>query len=183
MPSKLKTVMTPVGKTIRRVRLDKKISPTNLANTTGLSVDYIKKIESGKVRPPVGTLLTIARALNIDSSTLLKAKAAGAKNRVAAYTKRTENYAYTTLTPGATNNHLKAFRISIESNTEHQGVGYQHQGEEFVYVLSGQIEVDVGSHCNKLKQGESLLFNSNIRHKMRNPGDHTTELIVVIYTP
>ena len=183
MPTKRKSTITPVGKIIRKIRIDKKISPTNFANATGLSIDYIKKIESGKARPPVGTLLTIARALNIDSGTLMKAKAAGIKNRVTAYTKRTENYAYTTLTPGATNNHLKAFRIMIDPKTEHQGVGYQHQGEEFVYVLRGQIEVNVGNHCNKLKRGESLLFNSNIRHKMRNPGDHPTELIVVIYTP
>jgi transcriptional regulator with XRE-family HTH domain len=183
MPTKLKSAVTPVGKIIRKVRIDKKISPTNFANATGLSIGYIKKIESGKVRPPVGTLLTIARALNIDSGTLIKAKAASIKNRVAAYTRRTENYAYTTLTPGAANNYLKAFRIMIDPKSKHQGVGYQHQGEEFIYVLRGQIEVDVGSHRNKLKQGESLLFNSNIRHKMRNPGDHPTELIVVIYTP
>ena len=183
MPTKLKTVITPIGKTIRRVRLDKNISPTNLANATGLSIDYIRKIESGKVRPPVGTLLSIARALNIDSGKLLKAKTTGIKNRLAAYTKRTENYAYTTLTPGAANSHMKAFQIHIDPKTEHLGVGYQHQGEEFVYVLSGQIEVDVGSHRNQLKQGESLLFNSNIRHKMRNPSADPAELIVVIYTP
>jgi transcriptional regulator with XRE-family HTH domain len=183
MTTKLKTVITPIGKTIRRVRLDKKISPTNLANATGLSIDYIRKIESGKVRPPVGTLIAIARALNIDSGKLLRAKTSSLKNRHAAYAKRTENYAYTTLTPGATNSHMKAFQIHIDPKTEHLGVGYQHRGEEFLYVLSGQIEVDVGMHRNQLKQGESLLFNSNIRHKMRNPSPDPAELIVVIYTP
>ena len=183
MTTKLKTVITPIGKTIRRVRLDKKISPTNLANATGLSIDYIRKIESGKVRPPIGTLIAIARALNIDSGKLLKAKTTHIKNRHAAYAKRTENYAYTTLTPGATNSHMKAFQIHIDPKTEHLGVGYRHRGEEFVYVLSGQIEVDVGNHRNQLKQSESLLFNSNIRHKIRNPSTDPAKLIVVIYTP
>lgn len=183
MPTNPTTAMTPVGKTIRRVRLDKKITHDQLANATGLSIDYLKKIEYGKTRPPVGTLLQIARALKIDSSSLLKAKAAGVKDRVEAYTKRTENYAYTPLTPGATSTHIKAFRITVNAHTEHRGVGYRHQGEEFVFVLSGSVEVGVGKHCNQLGTGESLLFNSDIKHKIRNPGDRPAELLVVIYTP
>ena len=182
MPRK-KSTPQPVGKRIKKVREDKSITLDRMANETGYSIDYLKKIESGKVIPPVGTLLTISRALDLDSGYFLKEQESNLSKRIKAYTKRTENYAYTTLTPGAANNHLKAFRILIDPKSKHQGVGYQHQGEEFIYVLRGQIEVDVGSRRNRLKQGESLLFNSNIRHKMRNPGDHPTELIVVIYTP
>jgi quercetin dioxygenase-like cupin family protein len=66
---------------------------------------------------------------------------------------------------------------------DHKGVGYQHEGEEFVYMLAGQIEVIVGDHVNRLKQGESLHFNSGTRHKLRNIGDKKAELLVVIYTP
>ena len=183
MPAKSSLMTTPIGKIIRKARLEKKLSHDNLANATGLSIDYLKKIESGKSRPPVGTLISIARALGIDSSALLKAKAAGVEDRAAAYAKRTENYAYNTLTPGAEQNHLKAFRVSVAARAEHKGVGYQHQGEEFVYVLKGQIQVDVGDHVNRLKAGQSLLFNADVKHKMRNPGDQPAELLVVIYTP
>ncbi len=183
MPTKFPTVMTPVGKTIRRARLEKKFTHANLANATGLSVDYLKKIESGKARAPVGTLLQIARALQIDSSTLLKAKAASNKERINAFTKRNENDAYKALTPGATNNRLQAFRLKIESHSQHEGVGYQHQGEEFIFVLSGYADVIVGQQTNSLKTGESLLFNSNIKHKIKNNGDTPCELLVVIYIP
>lgn len=181
MPTKPTSVMTPVGKTIRKVRLDKNISHAKLADATGLSIDDIKKIESGETRPPVGTLLLIARALEIDSGAGLKAK--NTDNRIAAYTKRIENNAYTTLTPGAADNHIKAFRITIHPDSEHEGVDYQHLGEEFVYVLSGRIEVDVGQNRKQLKIGESFLFDSGIQHKIRNPGKQPTELLVVIYTP
>ena len=100
-----------------------------------------------------------------------------------AFTKRTENYAYTTLTPGAENKHLKAFRISIDALQEHKGVGYQHEGEEFVYVLKGHVEVTVGDHVNKLKQDDSLHFNSAIQHKIRNIGKDDAEMLVVVYGP
>ena len=182
MPRK-KSTPQPVGKRIKKVREDKNITLDRMANETGYSIDYLKKIESGKVIPPVGTLLTISRALDLDSGYFLKEQESNLSKRIKAYTKRTENYAYTTLTPGAENKHLKAFRITVDPMCEHKGVGYLHQGEEFVYVLSGKIEVTVGEHVNKLKTGDSLHFNSGIRHKMRNTGKAETELLVVVYGP
>jgi quercetin dioxygenase-like cupin family protein len=173
--------VVPVGKKIKQERLKKKMSLDRVANETGFSIDYLKKVESGKNIPPVGALLQIARALEIDSGLFLKEQESNLKNRIKAYTKRTENYAYTTLTPGAENKHLKAFKVAIEPMTDHKGVGYQHEGEEFVYVLSGKIEVIVGDHVNTLDAGESLHFNSGIRHKLRNIGDEKAELVVVIY--
>jgi len=173
----------PVGKKIKKARLGKKISFDQLANETGFSIDYLKEIEAGKKTPPVGTLLQIARALEIDSGMLLREEESKLKKRIKAYTKRTDNYAYETLTPGAENKHLKAFRVTVESMQEHKGVGYQHEGEEFVYVLAGKLEIVVGEHVNRLKVGDSLHFNSGIRHQMRNIGDDATELLVVIYGP
>jgi quercetin dioxygenase-like cupin family protein len=181
MAGKKAGTVVPVGKKIKQERLKKKMSLDRVANETGFSIDYLKKVESGKKIPPVGALLQIARALEIDSGFFLKEQESNLRNRIKAYTKRTENYAYTTLTPGAENKHLKAFKVAIEPMTDHKGVGYQHDGEEFVYVLAGKIEVIVGDHVNTLDAGESLHFNSGIRHKLRNIGDEKAELVVVIY--
>jgi len=131
----------------------------------------------------VGALLQLARALEVDSALLLKEEESRLSKRIKAYTQRTDNYAYETLTPGAENKHLKAFRVTIPAGQDHKGVGYQHEGEEFDYVLSGHVEVSVGDHVNRLGPGESLHFNSGIRHMLRNVGDEDALLIVVIYNP
>jgi quercetin dioxygenase-like cupin family protein len=184
MPKKAAdSTVTTIGQKIKKVRTDKNITLENIANETGFSIDHLKKIESGKTTPPVGALLQISRALKIDSGVLLKEESSNLKDRIKAYTKRTEHYAYTTLTPGAENKHLKAFRITIDAFQEHLGVGYHHEGEEFVYVLSGKIEVTVGEHVNKLETGDSLHFNSGIQHNLRNSGESAAELIVVVYSP
>jgi quercetin dioxygenase-like cupin family protein len=183
MPPKKKEAMVPIGKKIKKVRTEKKVSFENLANETGFSIEFLKEIESGKRTPPVGALLQISRALQIDSGFLLKEQESKLEKRIRAYAKRTDNYAYETLTPGAENKHLKAFKVSIESMQDHKGVGYQHEGEEFVYVLKGKIEILVGDHVNTLNAGDSLHFNSGIRHKMRNLGEEEAELVVVIYGP
>ena len=183
MPTKKKDTKQPIGKKIKKARTSKKLTYDMLANETGFSIEYIKKIESGKETPPVGTLLQIARALEIDSGVLLKEDESKMKRRIKAYTKRTDNYAYTTLTPGAENKHLKAFLVDIDPMQDHKGVGYQHEGEEFSYVLSGSVEIQVGNHINKLKAGDSLHFNSGISHNLRNIGKKEAKLLVIIYNP
>ncbi len=175
--------MIPTGKRIRRFRLDRKISLDTVANETGLSKDRIKKIEAGDQIPSVGTLLQISKALGIDSEFLLREQEDTSQKRSRAYSKRTDNYAYTSLAPGAENKHLKAFRIVVEARQSHGGVGFQHEGEEFVYVLKGRVEVKVGENTNILKKGDALHFNSGIKHDLKNVGKSDAELIVVVYAP
>lgn len=183
MPRKKTTRKKPVGAKIKKARTGKKMTLDQVANETGFTIDYLKEIEAGKSMPPVGALLQISRALQIDSGALLRDEESKLQKRIRAQTKRTENYAYTTLTPGAENKHLKAFRVIIDPGKDHKGVGYQHEGEEFDYVLTGKVEVTVGDHINRLKAGESLHFNSAIRHSLKNIGKEKAELLVVIYTP
>ena len=183
MPRKKKAAPVPIGKKIKKARTSKKFSLDHVANETGFSTAYLKEVESGQSIPPVGALLQIARALEIESGALLRESESKLESRIKAQTKRTENYAYTTWTPGAENKHLKAFRVTIEAQQDHKGVGYDHEGEEFVYVLAGKVEVAVGEHVNTLKQGDSLHFNSGIQHKMRSVSDEIAELIVVLYSP
>ncbi len=172
-----------VGKKIKKARQGKKVTFNNMANETGLSVDEIRSIENGNTVPSVGNLLQIARVLQIDSGFLLKNQEETLENRVKEYEKRTDNYAYTSLTPGAENKHLKAFKIKIDPMQDHKGVGYCHEGEEFVYVLKGKVEIMVGDHKNVLKKDESLQFNSSIKHHLANKSKKTAELIVIVYGP
>ena len=54
---------------------------------------------------------------------------------------------------------------------------------EYECTKCGKIEIIVGDHVNKLKLGDSLHFNSGIRHQMKNVGNEDTELLVVLYGP
>ncbi len=183
MAGKKKTEEVSLGKKIKNARTEKNISLDDLANETGFSIAYIKKIESGGTIPSVGSLLQISKALRIDSSFLFKDQEENLEKRIDAYSKRTDNYAYSNLTPGAENKHLKSFKVTIDPLKDHEGVGYCHEGEEFVYVLKGKVEVKVGDHINTLETNDSLHFNSGIKHQMTNISNDIAELIVVIYSP
>ena len=174
----------PLGKRLMKLRKEKSLTLKNLANETGLSNKYISQVEKGEVIPPVAVLLQLSRALEVDSSLLLKEeKKQVGKKSAEDYEKRTADYSYQTLTPEARHKHLKAFKIFIDPKSEHKGVSYQHLGEEFQYVLKGKVEVMVGENKNILTPGDSLHFNSSIVHKLRNISNEIAELIVVLYTP
>jgi mannose-6-phosphate isomerase-like protein (cupin superfamily) len=183
MPKPKTPRRVPIGGKIKKVRVEKKVPLERIANETGFSIAYLKAVEAGKAIPAVGAILQIARALEIDSASLLKEPGSNLERRIKAHTKRTENYAYTTLTPGAENKHLKAFLVVIEAQQEHKGVDYVHEGEEFDYVLSGRVQVTVGHHVNTLAAGDCLHFNSGIPHKLRSISNERAEILVVIYTP
>lgn len=183
MVGKKTKAIKPVGARIKEIRNEKGFSYEMIANETGLSVEKLKQIESGKLLPPVGLLLSLARALHIDSSLFLNETETKMSSRAKAFAKRTDNYAYTTLTPGADTKRMKAFQVTIDPLQAHTGVGYQHEGEEFVYVLAGKIELTVGEHVNLLDKGNSLHFNSGIRHMIRNVSEEISELLVVICEP
>jgi quercetin dioxygenase-like cupin family protein len=178
-----KTKEVSLGKKIKKVRLDKSITLDFIANETGMKKDYIKKIEAGDEIPSVGTMIQLSRALGIDSNALIKQEEDTTKKRKKAHTKRTDNYAYTSLSSEGSNKHLKAFKIVVEAGKHHGGVGFRHEGEEFVYVIKGKVEVDVGENVNSLKIGDSLHFNSGIKHDLKNVGKEDAELIVIVYAP
>jgi transcriptional regulator with XRE-family HTH domain len=181
MPLKVKP--STLGERIRRLRKNQKVSLQYLANETGHSVEYIEKIENGDVTPPVAVLLKLSRALQVDSGEFLKKDSEAAEKRAQAQRMRTEHYSYQVLTPESAQKRLKGFLVTIEPASDLKGVSYQHEGEEFIYVLKGQVTVAVGENVNHLGQGESLHFNSALVHKLTNEGDTECELLVMLYTP
>ena len=175
----------PLAIRLKRLRQEKGLSLETLANETGLAAGFLLEIENEQRIPPVAALLRISRALGVESGYLLRdeeVEAAEIKRREEVR-KRTEDYSYSMLTIDSAEKHLKAFRVIIEAGSHHKGVSYQHEGEEFIYALKGEVEVSVGENLNQLGEGESLHFNSSVVHSLRNPGDSECELLVVLYTP
>jgi quercetin dioxygenase-like cupin family protein len=173
------------GAKLQQLRLARKISFEKLSNLTGFSQRYLKEIEEGIAVPPVSAVIQIAKALSVDSGSFLSAEEqeASQRRRRESFFKRTQAYSYKTLTPDAGEKHMKAFLVTIDPKQEHQMVQYRHEGEEFLYVIKGNVEVRVGEDQNLLKKGETLHFNSGMTHKLLNLGDEEAKLLVVIYTP
>ena len=159
-------------------------SVEDLAKATGQTPEFIYQVEKEELSPSVGFLVMLAKALNVSPGTFLsKAEKTFIQDRRSeGFTKRTRNYSYETLTPHAESDHLRAFMITIESRQIHKPVEYKHEGEEFIYVMDGELEVMIGGKTHHLKTDESIHFNSDIPHKLKSLSNKDTRCLVVLYT-
>ena len=173
------------GQRIKKLREDQKMSVVDLAEKTGQPPEFIEQVEADSLTPPVSFLLQLSQALQIDPSNFLteQEKIQIDGKRQESFIKRTQNYSYRTLTPGAADKHLRAFMVTIEPKEMHKMVEYKHPGEEFIFVYKGELELTLGSKVFHLKQGENVHFDSETKHKLRNLSDEKCELLVTLYTP
>ncbi len=170
-----------LGERVRKMRKSKNLELSAVAEKIGCTPDYLEDIEANKVAPPVGMLIQISRALAVDTASLLAEERR--KERHKSYSKRTKSYSYKALNPGAEDNHLWAYLVTLAPEKDHEMVAFKHEGEEFVHVMEGKVEIQVGEEVNVLKKGQSFHFNSAITHKLRNLSPKETKLLVVVYTP
>lgn len=175
---------TSFGAKIRQLRKSHAWSVESLAEATGQSPEFIEQVENNETSPSVSFLLRLASTLKVDPGTFLREeeKTKIRNMRAQAHMKRTQSYNYQTLTDGAENDHLRAFFITIESRQTHKPLAYKHEGEEFMYVIEGHVELSLGGRTQDFKPGESIHFHSNIPHKLKNLSNETTRLLVVLYT-
>ena len=173
------------GTRVRKLREAQNWSLESLAGATGESPEFLEKVEQDEMTPPVGFLLRLAGALKIDPGTFLsrEEKTLIRDMRAQAFIKRTQDYSYQTLSPGAENDHLRAFMITIEPKQTHKPVAYKHEGEEFIFVMEGDLQLTIASKIHHLKPGESIHFNSDTPHKLKSISDEQTRCLVVLYTP
>jgi quercetin dioxygenase-like cupin family protein len=71
----------------------------------------------------------------------------------------------------------------LEPKKTHEKVEYKHEGEEFVYVLEGRVQLQVGKEAHTLTKGKSLHFDSAREHVLKNLSSKESKLLVVVYVP
>ncbi len=172
------------GALVRQLRQARDWTVEQLAGKTGQTPDFIEQVEEDRMSPPVSFIMRMAQAMDVNPGTFLSKEQQSAirDRRTQAFHQRTQNYSYTTLTPEGEDSHLRAFMVTIEPLHAHKPVAYKHEGEEFIFVMSGDLELTLGSKIRQLRTGESIHFNSDIPHKLKSMSTEPTKCLVVLYS-
>ena len=72
--------------------------------------------------------------------------------------------------------------VTIEPHHDHKPVAYKHDGEEFIFVMDGELQFTLGSKMHRLKKGESIHFHPTIPHKLKSLSAEMTRCLVILYT-
>jgi len=163
-----------IGESIRKIRLATKASLEEVAKRAGLTKSTLSKIENGQTSSPISTLVAVAAALGVRLSEFFKessqppqfilTKKGKGKKIVRDGTRF--GYTYEALAIDFPNKPIEPFILTI-SPGDKEGK-FQHGGQEFIYMLSGHIELTLGSTQKlELLPGDSLYFDPTPDHELK----------------
>jgi transcriptional regulator with XRE-family HTH domain len=165
---------------IRSYRLRRNLTLAQLSELSGISIGHLSRLENGGRTPTVRLLLQLARALGVTLGALV----GESPEQNTVYVSRSEDRR--TIAAGDTSlqslsdpalRWLQAVELSLLPGRLGEPVA--HGGEEWVYVLSGMIEVDVNGSTSALAAGDAVHFRADIPHALGNPHEEGATVLVV----
>lgn len=180
-----------IGQRLAALRARRRVTLERLAEVTGFTKGYLSKIENSRKVPPIGSLARIATALDADIAYFFQTRDAAARDAVSVVHRKDRQpvvrggtafgYDYATLAHNRRNKRMEPFLFSFPRRIDRH-VHFRHEGEEFLFILSGKVEFEVNGERYILEEGDSLYFDSSLPHKGRALGA-AAKAIVVTYSP
>jgi len=178
-----------IGPKIRALRLKKKLGLVQLGEHTGLSPAMLSKIERGQLFPTLPTLLRIALVFGVGLDHFFVDE----KERPAVAVVRKEDrlrlpdrpgheppsYYFESLDFPVTDRKMEAYYAEFPMHSE-ASEPHRHDGAELIYVLSGQLVVNVDGGDTVLDAGDAMYFDSGACHSYRRQGRSAASAIVVV---
>lgn len=178
------------GDKLRTVRERKKITLKEVAEKAGLSESLISQIERNKVSPAIDTLLLIAEILDIDLEYLFQDFRKNRKVNLVRAEKRNRMdfqgviYEQLVKTLEEKSEHgIEAYLMTIVPGAQSGSKEYGHRGKELGVILEGSGDFSIGSETYHLNEGDSISFDSDIPHSLKNKGEKKLKAFWVITPP
>ena len=159
------------------------------------NMQLIESLERGELVPSLTPLLQIARALGVRLGSFLDDQVGNAIVLTkAADVEQTSRFvgsnlgaarpelAFHSLAANKSDRHMEPFLIDVKPHTD-TPVLSTHEGEEFIFVLDGEIEVSYGKESYKLGAGDSIYYDSIVPHHLHAAGDKNAKILAVVYAP
>lgn len=184
-----------LGAKIKAYREFRMISLEDLAFKADLDTKQLQRIEEKGVVPSLGHLIKITRALGVRIGTFLDdqgqigpvvVKAGEEKAALSFSTKddsAREHLSFYSLAQDKTGRHMEPFMIEMEPSNHSDYKLSSHEGEEFIYVLEGEVEINYGKELYQLHAGDSIYLDSVVAHNVHAAGNKKARVLGVVYYP
>jgi transcriptional regulator with XRE-family HTH domain len=183
-----------VGEKIRELRENKGLSLQDMANRTGYSSALLSQVENHFISPPLGGLIKIAKALEVkvgtffgdeprESYAIVRKDERKHISRFASKEGVSYGYSYESLGFDKKDRQMEPFLVTLEPATVKSEKLSSHDGEEFIFVLEGEMEAILGDHKDVLHPGDCIYYDSTIPHKVQCHREVSSKILAVLWTP
>ncbi len=180
-----------VGERVKELRESSGLSLNDVAEKTGFSPAFLSQMENHLVSPPLGAIIKVAHALDVEIGrffnqegkapfTIVRKGERTPTSRVASKEGVRYGYEYESLAPEKINRHMEPFIVTLEPMSR-KSVPYSHEGEEFLFVLEGRVEVQLGDYTDILETGDCIYYDSTVPHRVASAEDSPARIVAVIY--
>lgn len=183
---------TGVGQRVHRRRVQRGFTLAGMSERTGLSKGYLSRIENGRKSPPLDTLRRLASALGTDVAVLLSDEpdadpvaaptfsvVRAAERARSVQPESAYGYVYQQLVSDDARAALRPYLLQLPADVD-EHVFFEHDGQEFMFVLEGRIEWMIGAEHVILEPGDTLLLDSRLAHRARPTGGPAQALVVFV---
>jgi transcriptional regulator with XRE-family HTH domain len=180
-----------LGERIRTARETRGLSLADISSRTGIDVSTLNRIESNEILPPLGQLIKLGKALDmkmgyfispgVDKPMTIVRKGQG--QAVARYgKKKSEQYGYTyqSLAPEKANRMMEPFIVTLLPTDAEEFSA--HDGQEFLFVLEGEMKVQIKDQTELLRPGDAVYYDSTQPHLVKTASSAKTTILAVLYT-
>lgn len=175
-----------IGEKIKRLRLENSLTQEELANRCELSKGFISQIERDMTSPSIASLVDILESLGTNLKDFFSEKEEEkiVFQKTDAFESIDEDMGHEIhwIIPNAQKNMMEPLMVMIEPGGTFME-DTPHQGEEFGYVLSGIVNIQLGNKKFKAKKGDSFYYKSNCDHSITNSGKSAAKLLMVSTPP
>jgi len=175
-----------LGSAIRARRHLLGMTLVEVAASARLSHPFLSQLERGLARPSMRSLTAIASTLGTTAQALMAASelpAVPAAEPVSVVRHVAVDVATVDAPGGSVRSLVRGERamLPVEFNGAPRDFDeyYRHDGEELVYVVRGQIEIDVEGELHTAAAGDSVYYPGGYRHRWRSLSDEEVRLVVV----
>ncbi len=181
-----------IGAKIKALRTAKKKTLQEVADDTGFSPALISQIENNNVSPPIATLSRIAKVLGVrvgyffkdegpeEDFEVIRRGERPVVTRVISRTGGQHGYTYHALTYKKRDKAMEPFILSVDPEVQDDSNLYSHEGEEFLLILEGRAELLLGDQRIVLNEGDSVYFQSNLKHRLISHGGSGAKVLAVL---
>lgn len=189
------TTQKTVGEKIKQIREIKKVSLEELAERSGMEIAMVQMIEQERNIPSLAPLIKIARALGVRLGTFLDDSnsygpvvvRSGEYQKGVRFTSQAsesrEHLNFFSLAFDKAGRNMEPFIIDIEPSLQSDYMLSSHEGEEFIYVLEGSVEINYGKEIYKLDKGDSIYLDSIVLHNVHAGNNQSARILAVVYAP
>ncbi|MEW6114201.1 MAG: XRE family transcriptional regulator [Thermodesulfobacteriota bacterium] len=176
------------GQRLRASRESRGFTLQELSEKTGIAADVLGQVEAGETILPLGQLIKLSNALAMSMSVLISEGEqaftivrADQRRRFARFGKSRQTshgYEYESLAAGKKDRRMEPFIVTLQPASSDEPS--THDGQEFIYVLEGEMEVLVDDTREVLRPGDAVYYDSTSTHLVRAHGDKPAKILAVL---